>query len=173
MYRRNFWRLHSRSQIVGQCAGSSHRRLIRELHCRQIGFPPHQQHQQLGAQYPGLEARSPASVPRAQSAIQETQSRFITRSLRAIHAALPQMASVRAGISRSYLTIHLEPSQRLYFHIYHNYFAMCPRRHRESCAPDWRIRFFPRTQYRSSRRAHSPHYALHHSRGQREDWRRT
>ena len=31
-----------------------------------------------------------------------------------------------AGISRSYLTIHLQPSQRLYFDIYHNYFRDVP-----------------------------------------------
>lgn len=30
------------------------------------------------------------------------------------------------GISRSYLTIHLQPSQRLYFDIYHNYFRDVP-----------------------------------------------
>ena len=31
-----------------------------------------------------------------------------------------------AGISRSYLTIHLQPSRRLYFDIYHNYFRDVP-----------------------------------------------
>ena len=31
-----------------------------------------------------------------------------------------------AGISHSYLTIHLQPSQRLYFDIYHNYFRDVP-----------------------------------------------